>query len=51
MGSVANPNSAEQLEPATPPASLQRDDDASWPAPPNESTFAWEQYPKVITIH
>ena len=34
------------IEPATPPASLQRDDDGAGPAVPTE--FAWEGYPQVI---
>lgn len=47
MGSVAHLCSVEQIEPATPPASLQRDDDACEPALPKVSTFVWEGYPKV----
>lgn len=49
MGSVAHLRSVEQIEPATPPASLQRDDDACEPAFPKVSSFAWEGYPKVIS--
>ena len=38
--------SADLIEAATPPASLQREDDAAGPAVPTE--FAWEGYPQVI---
>lgn len=46
---MVNLHAEEQIEPATPPASLQRDDDASEPAAANESTWAWEGHPKVIS--
>ena len=49
MGSLVNAHAAEQIEPATPPAALQREDVASGPAAANESTFAWDSYPKVIS--
>ena len=42
--SVAGSVLAEQIEPATPPASLQRDDAA---AATMQSTLAWEGYPQV----
>lgn len=43
---MAASQSADLMEPATPPASLQREDDAAGPAVHSE--FAWEGYPQVI---
>lgn len=39
---------ADQIEPATPPASLQRDDALAGTAATMQPTLAWEGYPKVF---
>ena len=49
ISSITSLRAAEQIEPATPPASLQRDDAAFETAAAYESTCALEGHPKVIS--